>query len=172
MNEAHPRKYTKEEGYIEWPICSTNFGQFSNRNKNRVTAMSEYGAGIVLYFQFMKYMICLFVLLSILSIPSILLFASGNLTAPMNVKDAIVVTSLGNIGQIEPACSREQTQTINNKEERFINLRCKSGKLGELMRFGQMPVKEALGCQNIGYDGNSCVVGLEASLCEYNYFPS
>ena len=62
----------------------------------------EYGEGVVLYFMFLKYMIVLFFLLSLLSIPAMVFFFKGNaadLSEYTDVKFSLAAFSLGNIGQ-------------------------------------------------------------------------
>ena len=56
---------------------------------------------MVLYFMFLKYMLLLFLFLSILSIPSLLFYWKGNaadVSDYSNVKFALAAFSLGNIG--------------------------------------------------------------------------
>jgi hypothetical protein len=78
----HPRRidyrYDGTDSYEKWPICLTSFGWFSPDPEIRRTVMGEYGVGTVLYFQFVKHMTCVFLMLSILSLPSMLIYYSGN----------------------------------------------------------------------------------------------
>ena len=91
--------------YSLWPVKETTFGWFSNSPKKRDTPLAEYGAGTILYFQFAKHMACVFLALSLLSLPALCLYYSGNTVFAGDVKGVIRVTSLGNIGAARPVCN-------------------------------------------------------------------
>jgi len=56
------------------PICKTKVGCSHCNKRNRETDLKEYGVGIVLYFQFLKYLGIMMIIFSILSIPNYLCF--------------------------------------------------------------------------------------------------
>ena len=58
----------------------------------------------VVYFQFVKYMSCLYFWLAVLSLPAMILFWAGNKSKVADLNELITVTSLGNIGDSPVAC--------------------------------------------------------------------
>ena len=83
MDYEHPRIHvvdpeTGKETYKSMPCCRTKTGYhgFCSR-KRRQSDFDDYGVGSVLYFQFLKYMGCQFLLLSVLGIPAMLFFYYG-----------------------------------------------------------------------------------------------
>lgn len=81
IDRTHPRSTVMENGvpvYKKWSIFGTHTGYFSYNKSWRKSDMQEYGIGIVLYFQFLKYLGCVFFLLTLLSLPSMYLFYKAN----------------------------------------------------------------------------------------------
>ena len=83
MDYEHPRiqsvdPETGKETYKSMPCIKTKTGYhgFCTR-KRRQSDFDDYGVGSVLYFQFVKYMGCQFLLMSILGIPAMLFFYYG-----------------------------------------------------------------------------------------------
>jgi hypothetical protein len=143
IDKSHPRKWTYDGmGRSKWtlrPICGTNTGFFSMRKENRESDLQEYGSGIVLYFQFLKYLGCVFFVLSLLSLPSMFFFYSGNMSHEGSMKGIITALSMGNIGEARTACSTGRYQDIrfgNNNPTLTISLTCANGYLDEIEEFG------------------------------------
>jgi hypothetical protein len=64
--------------------------------------MGYMGAGVTLYFKMLKYLIVLFFLLTILSIPSYFLYYLGGDSldfSTFDIKTFLTIFSLGNIGE-------------------------------------------------------------------------
>jgi hypothetical protein len=82
INANHPRMFEYDKlgkmKYSLWPVKQTSFGWLSHDPQKRDTPLAEYGAGTVLYFQFVKHMARVFLALSLLSLPSLCLYYSGN----------------------------------------------------------------------------------------------
>lgn len=82
-NNTHPRAIScdlenKRTVYKKHGICSTRTGCSHCLKNVRKTDLNEYGVGIVLYFQFLKYVGIIMFLLTILSVPNILAFQYAN----------------------------------------------------------------------------------------------
>jgi hypothetical protein len=103
INKKHPRM-TERTGnlglltYKKRPICSTRTGCFSCRGKDRESDLKEYGTGVVMYFQFLKYLIVVYLLMTLLSLPSIYWFFAANPLTPADLKEFLSLISLGNVG--------------------------------------------------------------------------
>ena len=85
-NAQHPRTVkldhtTEEKKYVEHSCFSTMGWSHCTKNM-RKTEYARYGAGIVLYFQFLKYICLMLFLFSVLSIPSYIMFSTGRGAEP------------------------------------------------------------------------------------------
>ena len=83
MDYEHPRISVKnaetgEETFVKMPCCGTKTGYhgFCTR-KRRQSDFDDYGVGSVLYFQFIKYLGCQFLILALLGIPAMIFFYYG-----------------------------------------------------------------------------------------------
>ena len=110
INKTHPREKvmneeSKEMQYRQHPICKTNLGchDCCSRERRR-SDFDEYGVGTVLYFQFLKYMGCLFLAMAFLSIPSMLFFFYGTELTDYSLTKIVTAASLGNLGSSAPVC--------------------------------------------------------------------
>jgi hypothetical protein len=83
-------KETGEVKYSKRSICFTKTGGYSCFKKNRQSDFAQYGAGVVAYFQFLKYMIWLFFCMSLTAIPSMIFYYSGNKTTSDNFRELLV----------------------------------------------------------------------------------
>ena len=71
---------------VQYSLCGSKMGWSACTRSMRKTEFSSYGAGMVLYFQFLKYSCVIMLLLTILSIPSLMLYSSGfNRDSDLNV---------------------------------------------------------------------------------------
>jgi len=109
INRNHPRIKENKDGsgmkYAKRPIWGTKTGTHSFRAKSRESDLKMYGTGIVVYFQFLKYMACVFILMTVLSIPSLIFFFSGNKSSDYSFKSLVSQFSVGNIGATNLACN-------------------------------------------------------------------
>ena len=80
------------------PICSTRTGWHCCRPKVRQSDLKDYGMGMVIYFQFLKYMATLYCLSTIISIPSMIFYYSGSPATSLSLSEVVPSLSLGNIG--------------------------------------------------------------------------
>jgi len=117
--------------------------------------MAQYGPGVVLYFQFLKYIGCLYMVLCVLSIPALMVYYSGNTAYRFDFKGLIVKTSLGNIGVARPAC---------NTGDSVIYLQCANGYFDKLTNFGTVSKTTEINCvddsasvlQKFEFSPNTC----------------
>lgn len=93
----------------------------------------QLGLGVTLYFKMIKVMIFLLILASLLSLPALIAFNSGNEAQTAQGLDKIFgAFSLGNIGQNKDMCL---FQDINNCDT--IHIHCPKGtRLRQLRAFG------------------------------------
>ena len=128
MNEPQPPLITfgkfgrivEDEGtrYERWSVCGTNVKSHTccpakHRDKEKekelqASDFDQYGVGIVLYFKYLKFMTILLFVLSVLQVPSLLIYgvaggAAGSVEGKGGVK-ALVKTTMGNLGMGEELC--------------------------------------------------------------------
>jgi hypothetical protein len=68
----------------------------------RKSELTQYGAGVVIYFQFLKFLMITYLTLTVLSVPAFIFYLSGNAQSfdkDTDIKSAITSLTLGNIGQ-------------------------------------------------------------------------
>ena len=81
---AHPREEYVDEATQKTmlrkrSVCKTNVGRHDCcSRKKRASELANYGVGTVLYFQFLKYMCCLYFIMALMSIPISVLYYSSN----------------------------------------------------------------------------------------------
>ena len=83
QNIHHPREIicdleNKKTIYKKHGICSTRTGCSHCLKNVRKTDLNEYGVGIVLYFQFLKYVGIIMLILTVLSAPPFFAFKYAN----------------------------------------------------------------------------------------------
>ena len=113
-------RIVEDEGtrYERWSVCGTNVkshtccpAKHKDKEKEKVLQASDfdqYGVGIVLYFKYLKFMTILLFVLSVLQVPSLLIYgvaggAAGSVEGKGGVK-ALVKTTMGNLGMGEELC--------------------------------------------------------------------
>ncbi|TNV86148.1 hypothetical protein FGO68_gene10021 [Halteria grandinella] len=164
LNKIHPRiiqydNQTKKNIYIEHAVCGTNTGISCCGKTSRQSEFAPYGVGIVLYFQFLKFIALVLFFATLMSIPSYIFYFSGNSSAlqQKNAKSILTAFSLGNIGQSQYACNSGQ---YNNQSQGNITLFCSFGTLDSITLFGQSLLAQNGSCQNDGvnikYSPPSC----------------
>ena len=92
--------------------------------------------GVVIYFQFVKYMACMFFWMTVMSIPAMAFYWSGNPADSYTASTVIPALSLGNIGASGNACSSGTYDRRKNLVE--ITLKCPFGQLSGITNFGQI----------------------------------
>ena len=64
--------------YKKHSICGAKIGCYCCRKKDRESEFAHYGPGVVIYFQFLKYMMWVSLIMSLLAIPKFILYYSGS----------------------------------------------------------------------------------------------
>ena len=72
--------------YQKHSFCTSGTGWSHCKKSMRKTDFNVYGVGVVLYFQFLKYLMVIMFLLSVLSLPSMLIFYHGQQVYEEDVK--------------------------------------------------------------------------------------
>lgn len=87
--------------YSRHSYCGTETGSACCSKQSRQTDLAQYGVGIALYFQFLKHIVWMFFIVSLMSVPAYVFFYSGNSSKleATNIKNVLTAFSLGNIGQ-------------------------------------------------------------------------
>ena len=114
------------------------------------------GPGVVVYFQSLKYFTFLFLIMTILSVPSMLFYMSGNMAIPNDLKASLTAISLGNIGATTLACSATKPAPplegeIETSAVTF-NMQCSYGVLGKIENWGQISAFSYVSCEKYTSD--------------------
>ena len=101
MNKRHSRKVTKNKTEL-YPLFETKTGWHTCCKRFRKTGLGELGIGVALYFKMLKYLMLMFALSTLISIPSFVLYCAGgsnsNTGHPVSVNYVLSALTLGNIG--------------------------------------------------------------------------
>lgn len=114
-------------------LCNTTPGNHRLISSTEKGDFDIFGVGIVLYFKFMKMMICLFFLFSILSVPAYLFFISGYIyntgsTSTMTYSDGLTATTLAGVGYSTSVCTQKN---YSQSATSVIYLNCSVGTLAD-----------------------------------------
>ena len=104
---------------------------------------------MVVYFQFVKYMACLYFTMGLLSLPAIVFFYNGNKSKIASVNELITMVSLGNIGESPVACGEgrfDDFKTADGQIVASIDLQCRYGHIAEITEFGQLASSQYSAC--------------------------
>lgn len=105
-NKRHPRQRDEAGEMKPFEFCATDLGCHTCIKSQRKSDFSDFGIGITLYFKMIKYLIYLFLILSMLSVPVFIIYWSGNETEiQFTSKQALSSFTLGNIGESEQICN-------------------------------------------------------------------
>lgn len=149
VSKTHPRlkvidEETKTVTLQKRPVCKTNLGfhDCCSRERRR-SDFDEYGVGTVLYFQFLKFMSCQFMVLALLALPSMLFFFYGTDLSDTSFTKVVTAASLGNLGSSNPVCNSAIFDTTSISANRgdpqaIMQLSCPFGELWSLTTFGQL----------------------------------
>jgi hypothetical protein len=103
--------------YERWNVCGAKVNSHNcgcccikgSKNEKQASDFDQYGVGIVLYFKYLKFMSVLLFILSLLQVPSLLIYSvAGGATANVEGKGsvkALVQTTVGNLGMGETLCA-------------------------------------------------------------------
>ena len=137
MDEATQQTIRKKR-----PVCGTKTGSHSCcSRKSRDSELAEYGVGSVLYFQFLKYMACLFVAMLILAIPAMLFYFQGTELSDTGLGSIVTASSLGNLGSSKPVCKTAKYDLVSADADLIdpavsLQLSCPFGELYTIKDFG------------------------------------
>jgi hypothetical protein len=135
---THPMRYSNTEVDAvgnpkpEMYPLSTEFGAHSfHRLPTDSLVLTQYGIGMSLYFKFLKVMIWLFLLLIVLSIPSLVIYVIGGRNsmdefqalAKQNLPAVLGMTSIGHLKSSSSACD----QVLHGGT---VQLTCPAGEIG------------------------------------------
>ena len=135
-----------------WPCCC---------QRARKSGLNTYGTGVVIYFQFLKFLMILYFLLGALSLPAFIFYYSGNtISSSSDLKSTLSALSLGNIGECKDVILQSLTiagsacnsaQMINTTTA-SISLFCAQGTLSSIVELGQTMTTSNVACGTA--DGN------------------
>lgn len=103
--------------YERWNVCGAKVNSHNcgcccikgSKEEKQASDFDQYGVGIVLYFKYLKFMSVLLFILSLLQVPSLMIYgvaggAMANVEGKGSVK-ALVQTTVGNLGMGETLCA-------------------------------------------------------------------
>mmetsp|Transcript_42256 Transcript_42256/g.64779 ORF Transcript_42256/g.64779 Transcript_42256/m.64779 type:complete len:244 (-) Transcript_42256:3056-3787(-) len=100
VNHREPRGFTEAGVVAPLPWFGTSSGNHSTNEDWRKSELEQLGPAISLYLKMLKYFGCLFSLFAILSVPSLMIFASGEAysSETLEISKFVAGYSLGNLG--------------------------------------------------------------------------
>mgnify|MGYP001016137964 CR=1 FL=1 len=96
-----------------------------------------YGFGIVAYFDLLRYLLLMFLIINLMFIPVFVMYYSKNVMATYESTNLLHEISLANIGQAGPECVQQYIGLDRNATEK---LSCSRGKISDLIFAGIIPV--------------------------------
>ena len=86
-------------------MCKTKTGFFSCKTEARRSDLEPYGPGIVVFFQFIKYLLLMYCVMTVLAIPIMIVYYSRDTEGlSYNFKSMITLISVGNSGESDISC--------------------------------------------------------------------
>ena len=93
--------------YTPMKTCSALTGWHCCCRRSRHTHLADFGVGVVLYFKFLKSLLWIFLVMSVLSIPSLIIYSSGykQIIAPSaskstsSIQSKLAYFTLANVGE-------------------------------------------------------------------------
>lgn len=106
LNENYQANHFLNKELKPYPLCSTRTGWHCSSNKWRESDLRELGVGVTIYFKFLKFMMCLFIWFTFLSIPAYFFYFNGSESDKYTSKLQYVLSAftLGNLGQCKSHC--------------------------------------------------------------------
>ena len=99
IDYEHPRITAEDGSKKPMPCCATRTGSHNPcKRANRRSDFDDFGVGSVLYFQFIKYMGCQFLVMAFLGIPAMMFFYYGTEMSDLEFRPIVQSLSLGNLG--------------------------------------------------------------------------
>ena len=124
----------KKTNTEHWPISSPTGNLVTFKNREIEPILKEIGLGASLFLLTLKAFAWLFFVLTILSLPIMLIYLSGSESETFN---PLLSLGIGNLGESGPICT-----TINlAKNDGKVTLNCPSGNLVRLEGIG-LPLKK------------------------------
>lgn len=139
VNKLEPRKVLPNNVRAPYGLCM-NAGRHSSKYESRKSEFNDLGVGINLYFKMLKYLQCLFLVMLLISLPSLTFYCSGSMfdTEKMAIPRWLGYLSLGNINTYKTiTCSNSgQIPPVKNKLT-YMAFKCPKGyQLVGLQQFG------------------------------------
>lgn len=160
MKKHHPS--TVIDGIaVSIPVCKSNTGWSVNNPERRKTDLKHLGVGVSLYFKFTKYLILLYLFMSIITIPHIVFYVlggTGDYENSKTITSFFGLTTLGNLGAATTMCDSGTGFTST------IHLYCNYGTINSIDILGEGSSDGSSTCAN---DGESLEVD---STCDYSTF--
>ena len=125
----------------------------SNASKLEKDPFEVFGHGIKSYFLMLRYLIYVFTVLTILFLPTAIIYSNGNAYSNIeSAKDRFFVTpTLGNLGHAQTHC---HSQFL--KFDRKMDMSCKAGKISNLRYMGIVPKAMDKDSKNVDIHHDFC----------------
>jgi len=148
MLKSHPTTVINGKRSL-FPIYGTKTGWSVDNPKKRQSDLKDLGTNVTLYFKFTKYLILLYLFLTIITIPHVVFYILGG-TEDYNNSKSITsffgLTTLGNLGSAYSTCNFGTSFTSD------ISLLCKFGNIDDVEVFGEEKADGSTTCNNDGDD--------------------
>lgn len=143
IESLHPRKINENGELVKFPCCSTNTGWFTWSDEGLKCDLDNFGVGIVVYFKILKCLLICFFIICIFNIPLYIIYVQSSSKPVTNYKDAIFMTSIGNIGSSKKFLTKAfqngyyfSIQDVINDQNYKLNLNCSTYNITNVLYFG------------------------------------
>ena len=120
VNHKEPRLIKPSQEVGLFSICGANVGMHTTFKKWRRSDLEILGPGILLYMKMLKYWGCCFLIFFLLSIPSLIVYSSGDYynDHPVLIQRLFGQSTVGNLGTEKEVVVRfhdiEEEKTMND----------------------------------------------------------
>jgi len=111
--------------------------------------LKDLGPGVTIYFKYVKYLMILFLVMAVITIPHIVLYVAGgtkDYTDSRSITSFFALTTMGNLGSSYKMCNSGSDFSSS------ISLYCSSGTIDSIFKFGEGKSDDSSSCKNNGED--------------------
>lgn len=134
INYREARTKNSKGELVPISICGSTVGCHCSKRRCRKSEIDELGPGVGLYFKMLKFLSSLFFLFTILSVPSLAIFLSGESFLDSGLHPIVywvTSTTMGSLNEFKTLeCAHSQIESNSVTTAPSMKFRCQSGNDG------------------------------------------
>ena len=136
LSYAHPKYEEKKGKIVSYPICKTKTGCISCCSSNkRISELSVFGMGIVVYFQILKAFAIVFFFIALINIPLIIIYSSNHTERQIvSYEDVLFKMTIGNAAGLLYNCLYKTGDKYRTEPKLLLD--CNDYDVSEITAFG------------------------------------